>query len=99
MKKPALNMETMKFIGGALIVGAAALIMFPGIMSILMGLSRILILLVVVGGGCLALTLASRRILKLKDNQSELTVKNAITSTELQGNNSTETTSQNQAGA
>lgn len=66
MSKPAINMETLKFAGGAIIVGAAALIMFPGFLSVALGLWRILVIMVVAGGGCLLIANITHRILKRK---------------------------------
>jgi UPF0716 family protein affecting phage T7 exclusion len=73
MNKPAINMETLKFAGGAIIVGAAALIMFPGFLSVALGLWRILVIMVVAGGGCLLIANITQRILKRKRLQRSTT--------------------------
>jgi hypothetical protein len=64
--RPAFDKETLKYIGGFLIVAAAALIMFPGFLQVALGLSRILLIVVIAGGSCLCLAIATRRIIKLK---------------------------------
>ncbi len=68
--KPAIDTEKLKFIGGAIIVAAAALIMFPGFISLAAGFGRLLFIMVVIGGGCLLLAVATRRIMKLNAPKS-----------------------------
>lgn len=66
MKTPSANAEKWKVIGGAVIVLAAAVVMFPGFLSVGIGLSRILLIIVLAGGVCLALAYGTRHLLKLK---------------------------------
>ena len=66
MKITPATTEKIKFIGGALVVVAAAFIMFPGFLSVALGLWRILLIVVVAGGACLALAHLTRRIARLK---------------------------------
>jgi hypothetical protein len=68
----SLNIERLKFIGGAIIVAAAALIMFPEIIKVAFGLGRIFMVLLVAGGACLFLATTSHRIKKLKDAQHQV---------------------------
>jgi UPF0716 family protein affecting phage T7 exclusion len=46
--KDLFNLQTLKMIGGGAIICAAALIMMPGLISYLAGLSRVLIFITVV---------------------------------------------------
>lgn len=60
------NKETLKFIGGAIIVGAAALIMFPGFLTVAFGLWKIFLILLIAGGAALALAYATVYLKKQK---------------------------------
>jgi CDP-diglyceride synthetase len=65
-----LNKESLKFIGGAIIVAAAALIMFPGFLQVAFGLWRIFLVLIIAGGAALFLAYATmyiKRQKKVKD--------------------------------
>jgi UPF0716 family protein affecting phage T7 exclusion len=66
MKPSPATSEKLKFIGGAIIVLAAAAIMFPGFLTVAMGLWRIFLILVVVGGSSLAIAYATRHFARLK---------------------------------
>lgn len=70
------HIETLKFVGGALIVGAAALIMFPGFISLAAGFGKIILMIVIAGGAALALAYATafvRRQRKSTEQQTNTT--------------------------
>ena len=73
MSKPAISMETLKFAGGAVIVGAAAIIMLPGFLGVAMGLWRILVIMIVAGGGCLLIATITHRVLKKRRIERQTT--------------------------
>jgi UPF0716 family protein affecting phage T7 exclusion len=54
--KDLFNLQTLKMIGGGAIILAAALIMMPGLISYLAGLSRVLIFITVVLVGAAVLS-------------------------------------------
>lgn len=65
------HIEKLKFAGGAIIVAAAAFIMFPGFVMFAAGLGRILLVIVIAGGACLALAYATQYLRKQgKENSS-----------------------------
>ncbi|HEY9792815.1 MAG TPA: hypothetical protein V6D22_20610 [Candidatus Obscuribacterales bacterium] len=70
MKLSAATSEKLKFVGGAIIVLAAAAIMFPGFLSLAWGLWRIFLILLVVGGSSLAIAYATRRLARLKAGEN-----------------------------
>lgn len=65
-----INADTLKFIGGAIVVLAAALIMLPGFFSVALGLGRILLVIAIAGGACLLLAYTVH-FLKRKRNPSD----------------------------
>jgi UPF0716 family protein affecting phage T7 exclusion len=66
MKLRADQVEKLKFIGGAIIVLAAAAIMFPGFVTVALGLWRIFLVALIAGSVCLALAYATRHLSKVK---------------------------------
>jgi UPF0716 family protein affecting phage T7 exclusion len=66
MKLRADQVEKLKFIGGAIIVLAAMAIMFPGFVTVALGLWRIFLVALIAGSVCLALAYATRHFSKLK---------------------------------
>ncbi len=56
------QIETIKFIGGALVVAAAGLIMFPGFLTVATGVGKIILMIVIAGGACLSLAYATHII-------------------------------------
>ncbi len=56
------QIETIKFIGGALIVAAAGLIMFPSFLTVATGIGKIILMIVIAGGACLSVAHATRLI-------------------------------------
>jgi UPF0716 family protein affecting phage T7 exclusion len=63
------HIEKLKFIGGALIVGAAALIMLPGFVNLAAGLGRILLIIVLAGSICLALAYGTRFVMRSRKTE------------------------------
>ena len=64
-----VNAQTLKYIGGALIVAAAAVIMLPGFLPVIMGVWKLLVVLVVCGGSALAIAYATMFIKRKKNQQ------------------------------
>lgn len=64
------QMDTIKFVGGALIVAAAGLIMLPGFISVFQGLGKILLMIVIAGGACLSLAYVTLFIRRARQNGS-----------------------------
>jgi hypothetical protein len=64
MPRPALNPETLKLIGGVLVVGAALVIMLPGFLNLAAGLGRMALIvgipLIICGGIALGMRRLAR---------------------------------------
>jgi hypothetical protein len=63
-----------KFAGGALVVAAAAFIMFPAIIGLAFGLLRIILMIVVAGGACLFIAKATRSLQKRKQSDQSAAI-------------------------
>jgi UPF0716 family protein affecting phage T7 exclusion len=63
------KVETLKLIGGALIVGAAALIMFPGFMQVAFGMWRIFLMIAIAGGAALLIAYVTMFIKRQRKSQ------------------------------
>jgi UPF0716 family protein affecting phage T7 exclusion len=76
-------METLKLAGGTIIVLAAAAIMFPGFLQVAFSLWRILLIVVIAGGACLALAHARLHLAKMKNNNQPAATATDGTSTQV----------------
>jgi len=74
--KDLLNLQTLKMIGGGAIILAAALIMMPGLISYLAGLSRVLtfIAIVLIGAAVLSRVYATINARTRKSTSDQSTV-------------------------
>jgi UPF0716 family protein affecting phage T7 exclusion len=74
--KDLINMQTLKMIGGGAIILAAALIMMPGLLSYLAGLSRVLIFIsvVLIGAAVLSRVYATINARTKKSSSEKSTV-------------------------
>jgi UPF0716 family protein affecting phage T7 exclusion len=94
MKKSATIKEKLTFIGSAIIVLAAFAIMCPGLLTVAAGLGRILLIVAVAGGGCLALAYGMRSLARAK--RSDHAVSDSVGNT---ANNTVGNTSGNTGGS
>jgi UPF0716 family protein affecting phage T7 exclusion len=63
--------ETLKMIGGGIIIAAAVFVMLPGVMNYIAGLWRFFLLIALVVGAAIAFTLGSRKLAKLTNRNMD----------------------------